>query len=128
VNAEFDPHHAQQLTPDRPDSPLDLIDSSLLPAGRLEIESIPAFSNPLGNVHGGIALYLSDLLAGDSADSTPGLQTASVHITYVRPIVGDTKARFSTKVVHRGRSLGVAYVVSETLDGKACTLATITSH
>ncbi len=96
--------------------------------GRLEIEGIASFSNPLGNVHGGITLFLSDLLSDRCADGTPGLTTASVHITYVRPIVGDSKARFITSVVHSGRTLGVAHVRAETLDGRACTFATVTRH
>jgi len=128
VDGDFDPSVTKGLSAARPESPLELLDTSTISTGHLEIEGISAFANPLGNVHGGITLFLSDLLAGKCVDSTQGLQTASVHVTYLRPIRGDSNARFNTAVVHRGRSLGVAHVGSEAVDGRPFTVATVTSH
>jgi acyl-coenzyme A thioesterase PaaI-like protein len=82
-------------------------------------------ANPLGNVHGGMSLCLSDLVArGAVADH---LTTASLHITYTRAIpVGATLA-YTTEVHHEGRSLAVVDVTAR-VDGRPATVARVVLH
>jgi uncharacterized protein (TIGR00369 family) len=92
-------------------------------AGSLDV------SNPMGSMHGGIALCASEI-AGQTAlqGSSPPLVTASIHVVYLRPVPLDGDVRFRATVLHRGRTLGVAQVVSHNSAGKACTVATVTCH
>lgn len=82
-------------------------------------------ANPLGNVHGGMSLCLSDLVArGAVADH---LTTASLHITYTRAIpVGATLA-YTSEVRHAGRGLAVVDVTGS-VDGRAATVARVVLH
>jgi uncharacterized protein (TIGR00369 family) len=93
------------------------------------VPAIDAFANPLGNMHGGILLCVSEL-AGSVAlrsDRHP-LRTSSMRIAFLRPgpVTGDVT--FTAEVLHRGRTLGVAHVTSRGETGKLCTVATITCH
>lgn len=85
--------------------------------------------NPLGNLHGGVSLCASEL-AGLAAlgSSDQALVTASIHVAYVRPAPVGTHLLFSSTILHRGRTLGLAQVVSTNESGKACTIATVTAH
>jgi uncharacterized protein (TIGR00369 family) len=90
-----------------------------LPAG-------PHLANPRGFLHGGIALCASQL-AGECALSAEGSLTATaIRIAYVRPVVLSGAVSFAARVVHRGRSFGVAHVAATAPTGKLCTLATVT--
>ena len=86
-------------------------------------------SNPMGNLHGGISLCASEIagLAALRSGSHP-LVTASVHIAFLRPVAVDRGVTFTATALHRGRSLGVAQVISHNPAGKACTIATVTCH
>jgi uncharacterized protein (TIGR00369 family) len=90
-----------------------------LPAG-------PHLANPRGFLHGGVALCASQL-AGERALSAEGsLPAAAIRIAYVRPVVLSGTVRFAARVVHRGRSFGVAQVTASGPTGKPCTVATVT--
>lgn len=91
----------------------------------VEVPVVPRLSNPLGNLHGGVALTVSDWLA---SRRMPERATASIHIAYVRPAVGGTTPRFAVDHIHQGRTLAVSRVVSSNAAGKPCTIATITHH
>lgn len=85
--------------------------------------------NPVGNVHGGISLALSivaGLHAVQSADLP--LRVTSAHIAYLRPSPAATGVRFTTKPLYRGRSLAVVQVQGVRPDGKASSIATVTSQ
>jgi uncharacterized protein (TIGR00369 family) len=85
--------------------------------------------NPLGNLHGGVALCASELVAGQALlGSGPPLVTASVHITFVRPSPLGMVVTLTGRVLHRGRTLGVVEVVGTSPEGKVCTLATVAAH
>jgi uncharacterized protein (TIGR00369 family) len=95
----------------------------------LRLAATLELSNPQGSLHGGISLCASEIagLAILQERSLP-LVTASIHIAYLRPVPVDGEVSFDAKVLHRGRTLGVAQVVSHDADGRACTLATVTCH
>jgi len=90
-----------------------------------ELPVVPQLSNPLGNLHGGVALTVSDWLA---SRRTPERATASIHVAYVRPVPGGSTAHFTVDHIHQGRTLAVSRVVSSNAAGKPCTIATVTRH
>jgi uncharacterized protein (TIGR00369 family) len=95
----------------------------------LKLAGSAEVSNVMGDLHGGISLCASEIagLAALQTDSHP-LVTASIHIAYLRPIPVDGDVSFLATALHRGRTLGVAQVVSHNAAGKACTIATVTCH
>ena len=94
----------------------------------LDLTVQPGLINPLGNLHGGITFAACDLVAQAALLAAGGpTQTASLHVTYPRPMPLGTTPRFEARVVHRGRALGIV-LVTATLDGvKPCALATVTT-
>lgn len=90
-----------------------------LPAG-------PHLANPRGFLHGGIALCASQL-AGERAVSAGGsLPATAIRIAYVRPVVLAGTLTFTARVLHSGRSFGVAQVTATGPAGKLGTVATVT--
>jgi uncharacterized protein (TIGR00369 family) len=89
----------------------------------------PSVSNPMGTLHGGIMLCASEL-AGHAAVQSHDhpVTTSSVNIAYLRPGPVKGQATFEATILHRGRTLAVAQVVSRNPEGKICTLATVTCH
>jgi uncharacterized protein (TIGR00369 family) len=81
--------------------------------------------NPLGNLHGGVALAISELLASRPDRTHQRRATTSIHVAYLRPIPRHAVIRFHVDRIHEGRSLAVSHVISRTLSGKACTVATV---
>ena len=94
----------------------------------LDLEVTTGLTNPLGNLHGGITFVACDLLAQAALLAEGGpTQTASIHVTYPRPMPLGAKPRFEARVLHRGRSLGIVRVTA-TVDGmKPCAIAMITT-
>jgi uncharacterized protein (TIGR00369 family) len=90
----------------------------------------PALGNPLGNLHGGVTLAASELVASSVAAHAdlPELTTSSIHVTYVRPVPVGTVLRLESEVVSRGRSLAVVRVLGRDTQGKPCTVAHVTLH
>ncbi len=119
----------------RPDDDADLLSriaavTSLAHDGDdLELLSAPALANPMGNLHGGVSLCVSEWTGALalSRTATP-LTTASVHIAHLRPIPIGTRVRFTTNVIHTGRGLGVVHVTSLNDAGKPCTVTTLVTH
>lgn len=94
----------------------------------LDLLATPSLVNPLHNVHGGITLCAADLTALAALESAGRpMETASIHVAYVRPIPLGTTARFEAAVVHSGRSFAVARVDARNADGKICATATVTA-
>ena len=81
-------------------------------------------ANEGGNLHGGISMCVSDLVAGAVA---PELVTASVHITYTRGIPLGSSVTWRPDVRHRGRSLAVVDV-DGVVDDRVCTTARVVLH
>ncbi|MGH3166857.1 MAG: PaaI family thioesterase, partial [Trebonia sp.] len=85
-------------------------------------------ANPLGNAHGGVIFAAADLAAQAALMSVGGpLRTASVRVSYTRPVPGGVTARLEAQVVHRGRSLGVVQVTARGEKGKPAVIATVTT-
>jgi uncharacterized protein (TIGR00369 family) len=88
-----------------------------------EGEPGPALLNPLGHVHGGLALTLIDSAAGCSVHSTlkPGVGYATVEtkVNFTRPILADAGTiRCEGRVVTSGRTLATAEARLLSADGK----------
>lgn len=115
-----------------PDSTMSLLGASIVDLDEnaaIVIPGDPVFANPLGNVHGGILLCASEMAASLALRSAGHpLETASIRVTYLRPVPAAGEVIFSTEVLYRGRTLGVAQVISRGESGKPCTVATITRH
>jgi acyl-coenzyme A thioesterase PaaI-like protein len=86
-------------------------------------------TNPMGNLHGGVTLCISDLLAEAALLRSPGppLTTASIHVIYTRPLPAGCSGLFTAKVRHRSRRLGVVEVEGS-VDGRMATRATVVAH
>ncbi|MCU1438553.1 MAG: PaaI family thioesterase [Naasia sp.] len=121
------------------DEPLGLADGALdLFAGEvratdagvvLEFDVVRRLANPLGNVHGGLLFYASEVagLLALRAGGTPFI-TTSVHISYLRPAGPSQRMSVEATIDHRGRTVGIASVVARNAAGKPCTIATVTGH
>lgn len=85
-------------------------------------------ANPLGNLHGGITMAACDLAAQAALHAAGGpTQTATIHVSYPRPMPLGSAPRFEARLVHCGRTLGIV-AVTASLDGlKPCAVATITT-
>ncbi|MFH5821935.1 PaaI family thioesterase [Georgenia sp. AZ-5] len=96
---------------------------------RLALPSSPWLVNPMGNVHGGILLCVSEVagLVALQSEAHP-LATTAVHISYVRPAPLRGEVTVAAEVLHRGRTLGVAQVRTLTASGKVATVATVTAQ
>jgi uncharacterized protein (TIGR00369 family) len=78
-----------------------------------EMEPGPQHYNPIGSVHGGIALTLLDSAMGCAVHTTlergVGYTTLEVKTNFVRPITADTGLiRCEGAVVHRGARIATA--------------------
>jgi uncharacterized protein (TIGR00369 family) len=84
-------------------------------------------SNPAGTVHGGVLLWLAELagLRAVQSEAHP-LHTTSIHLVFLRPAPLRQELRFTTEILHRGRTLAVVQVAGRRADGKVCALATVT--
>jgi uncharacterized protein (TIGR00369 family) len=110
---------------------LDLLDAAAHRADsgvELHLRTGPNVTNPLGNLHGGIALCLSEIAASIAVRSdTHPLEPARLDIAYIRPGPSRGVARFTTEVVYRGRTSAVVRVdCRRPADDKACAVATVT--
>jgi uncharacterized protein (TIGR00369 family) len=86
-------------------------------------------ANPVGNMHGGVLLCLTELVGGHAlGDPAAPLVSSSVHITFVRPVALHQQVRLDATVAHRGRKLGVASVLGTDAAGRVCTVATVTGR
>ena len=117
------------LAPPEPSSLLDLLGADLrgdATGATLTLTAGPQLANPRGFLHGGIALCASQL-AGERALSADGsLAATAIRIAYVRPVVLSGAVGFTARVVHGGRTFGVAQVTATGPTEKLCTVATVT--
>jgi acyl-coenzyme A thioesterase PaaI-like protein len=90
----------------------------------VSLPTTDVLANEGGNLHGGISLFASDVVARATA---PGLTTASVHITYARAIPIGALLTYRAAVRHGGRSLAVVDVDGLVAD-RVCTTARVVLH
>lgn len=93
------------------------------------LEVTPRLQNPMRNLHGGIAITVSDLVAADTLAATDGprLTTASIHMAFLRPTSGGAHAAYAAQVLHRGRTSALVDVVG-TVGDRVCTTARVAAH
>ncbi|GAB3379361.1 PaaI family thioesterase [Amycolatopsis echigonensis] len=85
--------------------------------------------NPLRTLHGGVTLWLAELLACRAVDSVAsGLVPASLAVSYLRPFVVGDVATFRAEVTSRGRRLAVTQVTGLNEAGKPCIVASAHHH
>ena len=85
----------------------------------------PVLVNPLGNLHGGMSLCASDLVAGAAVHTWDApWATESLRIQYLRPVPAGSDIAFTATLRHVGRTRAVLDVAG-VVDGRLCTLAHI---
>lgn len=90
----------------------------------LVLPSGPGMQNPHNTVHGGVLLCGSDLAVA-LADPDGPPHTTSIRISFLRPGDGNHPVTFTTRAVHRGRSLAVYEVSAGGPAGRPYTVATV---
>src|SRR5215213_6430571 len=96
-----------------------------------EMEPGPEHYNPIGSVHGGIALTLLDSAMGCAVHTTldkgVGYTTLEVKTNFVRPITADTGLiRCEGRVIHTGSRIATAEGKLTDADGKLLAHGTTT--
>lgn len=95
----------------------DLFDMGVLSieegAVSFSIKSLPTWSNPLGNLHGGACATLLDSVLGCSVHTTlepgVGFGTLELKVNYIRTVPVDGRTLIGTgSVIHVGRSTATA--------------------
>jgi uncharacterized protein (TIGR00369 family) len=83
--------------------------------GRAAFEGLPEFRhyNPIGTVHGGLAMTMLDSALGCAIFSTTakgeGWTTLEIKVNFVRAITKDTGiVRAEGRIIHRGRTIATA--------------------
>lgn len=99
-------------------------------AADLDLQVTEDMVNPLGNLHGGVSLCLTEWMATRALreEGPPGLRTTSVHVVYLRPAPLGARLRADVTIGHRGRRLGLAHVKVVTAEGKPVITATVTTE
>jgi uncharacterized protein (TIGR00369 family) len=113
------------------DSLYTLLDASASMAGdgaTLTLPPNPEFGNPLGVLHGGIALCAAHLVGGLALAPEGTLVVGSVRIAYLRPVSVAAPMEFVATPVHRGSRFGLAEVVIHDAAGKPCVVATVAGN
>lgn len=101
--------------------------------GRAAFESTPQFRhyNPIGVVHGGLAMTMLDSALGCAVHSTldrgEAYTTLEIKVNLVRPLTKDTgPIRAEGRIVYRGRTLGTSEGDIRDASGKLYAHATTT--
>lgn len=108
----------------------ELFDLQLTPAaGRVKVQCSPLTQNPMRNLHGGVSLCVAEMAATLALTTRfgPALSTASIHVTYLRPIPAGSSLTTSARVIHRGRSFGVVDVTGY-VDGRTAIAARVVAN
>ncbi|WP_139342507.1 MULTISPECIES: PaaI family thioesterase [Protofrankia] len=92
----------------------------------MDVTALPRLANPLGNLHGGVTLCLTDWLAALTLPRPA--RTVSIHVHYVRNIPPLTNVQLTANIEHPGQSLGTIRVVATNGTGKPCTIGTVVRH
>ncbi|MDH6285006.1 uncharacterized protein (TIGR00369 family) [Prescottella agglutinans] len=92
----------------------------------IEFGPSPALANPMGNVHGGVLLCVSELAGTNALGADTHFRTTSINISYIRPCRADQPVIVTPTILHKGRNLGIVQVDSRNRDGKVCSSATVT--
>lgn len=99
----------------------------------LQLETLPEMRNPLGVLHGGVGLCVSELAgrtAWAASPEHPGepFHTSAIRISYLRPGRLDGDLTLSVEILHASRSVVLAEVRMHNAGGETATLALSTLH
>ena len=87
-----------------------------------EAEPGPEHLNPLGGIHGGLALTLIDSACGcalhSELEAGIGYTTVETKANFVRPVPAHGAVRCEGRVLSRGRQIATAEAFLRTSDGK----------
>lgn len=101
---------------------VELGDTVQLDVGRLNL-------NPVGNLHGGIAVYMSERAASSFVENRLTRVTpTALQMSCIRPGSSGSRLIFRCMPLHIGRGSAVIRVESRTSNGKLCTAAVVTYH
>lgn len=88
-----------------------------------------AWQNGFGILHGGVWACLAEVAASRLISRTrPGLSTATLHTTYLRPGAVGLPVTMSARAVHLGSRLAVAHCTGRSDDGTVCTVSSVTAR
>jgi uncharacterized protein (TIGR00369 family) len=99
----------------------------------LQVQAVPGMLNPLGMLHGGVGLGISELAARTAWALSPQhpaepFHTSSIRISYLRPGLADGPLALGVDILHASRSVVLADVQLYNTDGQAATRALCTLH
>lgn len=131
-------HEQPSVSADAP-SWLDSLDSLLTSTSQhgnrteLHLEAVPGMRNPLGMVHGGVGLCVSELAARTAWAASPEnpaepFHTSAIRISYLRPGRLDQDLTLSVEILHASRSVVLTEVRMHNAGGQMATLAYSTLH
>lgn len=131
--------HERPGEPAGPPSWLPSLDSLLMLTSQhgnrteLHLEALPGMGNPLGMVHGGVGLCVSELAARTAWSASPDhpgepFHTAGLRITYLRPGRLDGDLTLTVAILHASRSVVLTEVRMLNANGQTATLAHSTLH
>lgn len=85
--------------------------------------------NPLRTLHGGVTLWVTELLASAAVSTvSPVMLPASVTVSYLRPFLLGDVAVLRAEVESRGRRLATTRLTGTDRAGKLCITATVHHH
>ncbi|TAM65653.1 PaaI family thioesterase [Mycobacterium sp.] len=88
-----------------------------------------SWTNIFGLLHGGVWACLSEAAAAQLVRArNPGLVTARLHTTFVRPSRGDGPVTLTARAHHVGSSFAVVEVLGRSADDTLCTISTVTAR
>jgi len=104
---------------------LGAVTSSDLQGATLTIADTRPWLNPLGGVHGGVAICAAEAVATCATmDSAQPLRTTSMSVSFGRPVKGEGPVIFKTRTIHNGRTLRLIDVTGS-VDGRPCAFARV---
>jgi len=94
------------------------------------VEVSESLVNPMGNLHGGVALCMAEIVGNRTLNSSndPVLYTGSLQLTYSRPVPLGEKITLTAETLHRGRTMGVCRVAATLSNGKLATTALVVAY
>lgn len=95
-------------------------------ADGLIVRVSPRFTNPLGNLHGGMHVFFHERAAALAVPALP--VTASVRVQLVRGVPTGARLEVVPRVLHAGRTLAVVGVEARDGTGRLCSAATVVRH
>jgi uncharacterized protein (TIGR00369 family) len=95
----------------------------------LTLRAAASWTNIFGLLHGGVWACLTEIAAAQLVGArNPGLATARLHTTFVRPSRGGGPVTLTARARHVGSSFAVVEVLGRSADNTLCTISTVTAR